>query len=108
MLPQKQNRRLQMAKISKLLIERIEDAEIACNRPTKQDLNEYYRDQRDAKGDIAGTRIELFDRIFAYVNNLEDDDGLIPEDGKERIPDDVKDSFILKHIEYKRLDLKNS
>jgi len=97
-----------MAKISRLLIETIEDAEIACHRPTKEDLNDYYRDQREAKGDIAGTRIDLFDRLFVHVRNLEDDDGLIPEDGKDRIPDDVKDSFILKHIEYKRLDLKNS
>lgn len=71
----------------------VDEGKIVLREPTNKEWNvydgsrfEFTKKGRVKKGDQASAKCELFDQIVTGLENIEDDEGLIPLNGISRIP----------------------
>lgn len=97
-----------MAKFGKeIRVGILPDGEITLRRPDNRERSAHLVSLLDSKEEEKA-RVAFFDTLFLKVAGCEDETGPIPEDGKERIPADLKAEVILKFVENSgRIFLKN-
>lgn len=83
------------------------DAAFVLRNPTDQEYNDYYA-ERFEKNNIVRARAALFDELLVEVENLEDDDGVIGIEQKDRIPAKLKAEAVFIAFDRDEVDLKNS
>ena len=90
--------------------------EIHLRRPVAKELNAFDKQSHPTsrkglqpeKANPNGARVTLFNAIFLKAVKCTDDDGNIPENGVDRIPDDYKSYIIIQFVQSKEnVDLKN-
>ena len=92
-----------------------DDGVITLREPTAKEINEFqsraYPVRNARKGKISTNasdhRVKFFDEIFIGVENCENEQGPIPADGKDRIPERYKNEIILHYVEKVDIDIKN-
>ncbi len=91
------------------------DGLIVLREPTNKEFNDFQADRyplgrRNQMKDNSGqARMALFDRLVIKIENIEDNDGAITLDTKDRIPARVKGQIIFDVFESGQdVDIKNS
>lgn len=91
-----------------------DDGRIVLREPTNREWNEFQQDRypvgkRNQLKDNSGpARVVLFDKLVVRIENIEDDQGAITLDSKDRIPDRIKGQIIFDAFEASSdVDIKN-
>ncbi|MDD5774362.1 MAG: hypothetical protein PHS64_00290 [Candidatus Omnitrophica bacterium] len=91
-----------------------DDGRIVLREPSNREWNEFQSERypvgrRNQMKDNSGpARVALFDKLVVKIENLEDDQGVITIDSKDRIPARIKGQIIFDAFEAASdVDIKN-
>jgi hypothetical protein len=90
-----------------------DDGLIALRNPTNKEWNDfeaarYPLSRNKIKNHALEARAELFDRVVVRIENIEDDQGPITLETRDRIPNRIKSSIIFRTFETdEEIDVKN-